>query len=138
MVQEEYINFETAKLLKDKGFDEICYLGYNVNGAYFPTSNRSNSQIIQPDFCFICCPTQQHVMRWMREAHNLFIEIQCYSVDNDFNYSYVVYRQLKNLRGKEYGIGKHSYLRKEKGKSQFRSYEEACEEAIKYCLINLI
>ena len=72
-ITEDYVSFETAKLLKEKGFDEICYLGYNKNGEYFPTSNRTNSQIIQPDFCFICCPTLQMAMKWLREVHNIHI-----------------------------------------------------------------
>ena len=76
IITEDYVSFETAKLLKKKGFDEICYLGYNKNGEYVPTNNRTNSQIIQPDFCFICCPTLQMAMKWLREVHNIFIAIE--------------------------------------------------------------
>lgn len=72
-ITEDYVSFETAKLLKEKGFDEICYLGYDRNGEYVPTNNRTNSQIIQPDFCFICCPTLQMAMKWLREKKGIAV-----------------------------------------------------------------
>ena len=28
MITEDYVSFETAKLLKEKGFDELCYQKY--------------------------------------------------------------------------------------------------------------
>ena len=32
MIQEDYVSFETAKHLKEKGFDEDINLWYNENG----------------------------------------------------------------------------------------------------------
>ena len=28
MITEDYVDFSTAKLLKEKGFDEPCYMAY--------------------------------------------------------------------------------------------------------------
>ena len=125
MITEDYVSFETAKLLKEKGFDEICYLGYNKNGEYVPTSNRTNSQIIQPDFCYICCPTLQMAMKWLREVHNIAINIGWGEIFEDkFQWWCIILNQKDGsiLRESEY----HA------------TYEEACEAAIKYCLENLI
>ena len=53
MIQEDYVSFETAKLLKEKGFDEECQKYY---GDYkYP------------------CPTLQMAMKWLRKAHEIFI-----------------------------------------------------------------
>lgn len=116
------------KLLKEKGFNEICYLGYNKNGEYVPTNNRTNSQIIQPDFCFICCPTLQMAMKWLREIHDIFIVIEphMYNYINEKNSSYVTSlwqgdNYYENITSKDYP-----------------TYEEAVETTLKYCLEKLI
>lgn len=125
-ITEDYVSFEVAKLLKEKGFDEICYLGYNKNGEYVPTNNRTNSQIIQPDFCFICCPTLQMAMKWLREENGIaVVPILSSVLDNE-----------KFLWDIEITVAKtnESY---HQGWT-YESYERACEVAIKYCLENLI
>lgn len=128
MIKEDYVNFETAKLLKEKGFDEPCYLGYNKNGEYFPTNNRSNSQIIQPDFCYICCPTLQMSMKWLREVHNIHIIIHPYTEMEGHNWSFI-FDKFAYGCWQELGI----YIT-----DSWNTYEEAAETAIRYCLKNLI
>ena len=127
MITEDYVSFETAKLLKEKGFDEICYLGYNKNGEYFPTSNRCNSQIIQPDFCFVCCPTLQMAMKWLRKEHNLCIILLPLVTDDDGEggclWKHTISMKLKVLFDSE---------------NLYESTEIASDDAIKYCLENLI
>ena len=126
MVTEDYVSFEVAKLLKEKEFDEICYLGYNKNGEYIPTSNRTNSQIIQPDFCFICCPTIQMVMKWLREDKGVaVVPILSSVLDNEkFLWDIEITVAKTNESYHQGWIYEH--------------YESACEAAIKYCLENLI
>jgi hypothetical protein len=52
-ITEDYCNFDTAKLLKEKGFDEECQKYY---GDYkYP------------------CPTLQMAMKWLRKVHEIFI-----------------------------------------------------------------
>lgn len=113
-ISEDYVSFETAKLLKEKGFDEICYLGYNKNGEYVPTSNRTNSQIIQPDFCYICCPTLQMTMKWLREVHNINIDIV--PIWNQKRFEYQVFVVTP-------GNAKHCYI----DDKLYLGYEQACE-----------
>lgn len=131
MIIEDYVSFETAKLLKEKGFDEICYLGYNKNGEYVPTSNRTNSQIIQPDFCFICCPTLQMVMKWLREIYKFEIR-SIYDYDKDSWWGNI------NPMYEETVENSNVYQKALRFDYQGKSYEESCETAIKYCLENLI
>jgi len=124
MITEDYVSFEVAKLLKEKEFDEICYLGYNKNGEYVPTSNRTNSQIIQPDFCFICCPTLQMAMKWFLKKYNIFICVLFLEEYNGFGYT------IENTLKKKYIATSEN--------SSYKEPEEAVEVAIKYCLVNLI
>ena len=148
MITEDYVSFEVAKLLKEKGFDWPCHGTYDtaVTGgkpkfseyevlSYFPYGMKNSDDKYD---MVISAPTLQMAMKWLREVHNLFIEIQCYGCECDekahFEYSYVIseYVEFNNNVCTTFG------LEKRYAKSQFLSYEEACEAAIKYCLENLI
>lgn len=39
MIKEDYVDFETAKLLKEKGFDEPVMYHFTPNGARFQAGN---------------------------------------------------------------------------------------------------
>lgn len=122
MINEDYVSFETAKLLKERGFDEKVRGYYSVNSdnndtpQFGPLYNHNHS--IQ----MISAPTLQMAMKWLREVYQIHIEI-------GFNEGYfpVCISTLTNdtipykaMQGKPF------------------KYEEACEAAIKYCLKNLI
>jgi len=127
MITEDYINFETAKLLKKKGFNEPCYRwydgnGYVLNGLTIPAIpfEYSSSE------CYLC-PTHQMVLKKLREEHKLHIAIlwdngACIG-KNSFRYHI---DRMDNYEDKGYN------------KIGFDSAEEACEEAIKFCFENLI
>ncbi len=139
MITEDYVSFETAKLLKEKGFDgdTNCYYieeSVDKNLCYSPIRQNHNKRITNNEFDIdinvssgkISAPTLQMAMKWLREVHNIFIDIAfrfSRNADNDINFSYYV-EKYENYYG--YGDG------------EFNSYEEACEAAIKYCLENLI
>ena len=119
MITEDYVSFETAKLLNEKGFDEPCIYVYLHDGS---------EDTWDADKEDIACqkPTLQMAMKWLREMHNYNIEIDTIGQKsrNTLTWRSVIY----NL---ENGI---EYYREE----TFKSYEESCEAAIKYCLENLI
>ena len=129
MISEDYVSFETAKLLKEKGFDENCAALYNLRNGEFREKQTSyvfnNSQWDS----FITAPTLQMVMKWLREVHNLFIVI-------DRHY-FVVDKISHIASGFKYSIEIKTintvYIH-----TNYESFEEACEAAIKYCLENLI
>jgi len=135
-ITEDYVSFETAKLLKEKGFDIICDKAYK---------EHDSSYLCPIEYCmnlkaegYYLTPTLQMAMKWLREKHNLFIEIQCYGCGSDkkahFEYSYVISEYVKMYTG----ICTIFRLEKHNAKSRFPSYEGTCEAAIKYCLENLI
>lgn len=120
MITEDYVSFETAKLLKEKGFDEPTTKSYYTEGFENPMkfSHDLLPRIQTDEFL---CPTLQMVMKWLREAHNLLIVI-------DKGENFYAWQLEDNESG--------AYIGEVVGECS--SYEEACEEAIKYCLENLV
>lgn len=146
MITEQYVSYEIAILLREKGFNEstehkILYVIKQFStGCHWNSCTYKIGDITREynDACCISIPTLQMAMKWLREEQNLFIEIQCYGCEANekahFEFSYVIseYVQFDNKIYTTVG------LKERKAKSRFSSYEEACEEAIKYCLENLI
>ena len=119
MITEDYVSFETAKLLKEKGFDELTYACFSNDGkeTYYGYRQVGND---------INRPTLQMAMKWLREVHHIFIDIISRfskNADNDICFSY----SCKKLTDK-YEIVDGEWL----------CYEEVCEAAVKYCLENFI
>ena len=105
MVTEDYVSFETAKLLKEKGFKHWCYKSYGdavyykgvpisfdeecdlksegleneieyVEGGYLYDFGCDNNK---KDAKVWAAPTLQMAMKWLREVHHLQICISSYS-----------------------------------------------------------
>lgn len=143
MITEDYVSFETAKLLKEKGFDEDtnCYYiegSVDKNLCYSPIRQNHNKRITNNELDIdinissgkISAPTHQMAMKWLREVHNL----HC-AVDYDFVLGwYCQITGLKEIVEYDYEEMKHYHPDND---HNFSSAEEACETAIKYCLEKL-
>ena len=135
IITEDYVNFETAKLLKEKGFDEHCFC---IN---YPLPEGGHHNIILPNllnnsmipftdeykFCrykedFITIPTLQMAMKWLREVHGIFIQIELYSKYD--NYNFEIFQNTHRLLIEE--------------RTAYNTYTETVEMAIKHCLKHLI
>ena len=120
MLAEDYVSYETAKLLKEKGFDESTSMVYMPYGDLckldrYDSIRNSNYNDITKNYFEYTAPTLQMAMKWLRRIHGLHIAILW-----------------------DCGAYMGNYENKGLNKIGFESYEEACEEAIKYCLENLI
>jgi hypothetical protein len=78
-MKEELVKFVTAKLAKDKGFDMISRFGteaslYDKKGKHIYYSNYGFMYSGLSDG-YISAPTQSLLQKWLREKHNLHIEI---------------------------------------------------------------
>ena len=131
-ITEDYVSFEIAKLLKEKGFDEKCL-------HYYEDNRHRDEGIKLSDWCNIeysnseigrrfACPTLQMAMKWLREIYNIAIVIEPHKYDyiNEKNSSYIASlwqgdNYYENITSKDYP-----------------TYEETADAAIKYCLENLI
>ena len=132
MITEDYVSFETAKLLKEKGFDWECFQYWHEidnltcfkielvhSQSMYPIQNISN-----PCFFGPAAPTLQMAMKWLREVHKLWCEISWEGKNAWFV-------DIFSLDEEQYVMSGHKM-------HKVPSYEEACDAAIKYCLENLI
>ena len=124
MITEDYVSFETAKLLKEKGFDEPTTKSYYTTGFENPMIfSHDLLPCIRPDE--FLCPTLQMAMKWLRKIYSL--EIYPYhdfpKVGDKWWFEIIKYPNTVS----EY-----------ESKTAYNTYEEACEFAINYCLENLI
>lgn len=75
---EELVTLETAKLLRKKGFNEYCKDVIDENNIIKETLYRTNDEL--PKQCY-SRPTQSIAQKWLRETHNLHIEISYMSLN---------------------------------------------------------
>lgn len=125
MITEDYVSFETAKLLKEKGFDGECRDYYRDNNFY-SEDFKSNWNCTKVTPILYSAPTLQMTMRWLREVHNLHIWVDYSSFDFNDKLPYLWNIRQTKIEGDYWGGTYH------------KSYEEAAEDAINYCLKYLI
>lgn len=125
MLTEDYVTFEIAKLLKEKGFDERVLSFYTESGLEGYMSALRATKNTELNSEFVSRPTLQMAMKWLRQKNDIAIEINVGSGSKDCWVSNVI---------KGYKTENGTYIQTF---VKF-SYEEACEAAIKYCLENLI
>ena len=136
MITEDYVSFETAKLLKERGFDCECH-GYfwiakdgNAILDYSYSEMDSNA-----DMLYYSAPTLQMAMKWLRKKYNFHIYTR--PVWKDVEVQYGEWEEA--VAGFDWFI--ESLLDNsvsKMSKEPLSTYEEAREAAIKYCLENLI
>ena len=134
MITEDYVSFETAKLLKEKGFDESTSMVYMYYGDLcklnrYDSIRNSNYNDITKNYFEYTAPTLQMAMKWLREVHNIHIEIFVIkNYDKKIcKYTYTI--MDLNFPGSDDGIDCCN---------EYKTYEQACEESIKYCLKHLV
>lgn len=120
-ITEDFVSFEIAKLLKEKGFDESVYSFYNQNGLLDIISCRTRNSYT----CDYAAPTHQMALKWLREVHSIFISIMCctYPTLNKITW-------IPDITTFE-SVFPDSAV-------ECNSYEQAIETALLYVLKNLI
>lgn len=80
MIEESYVSFETARLLKEAGFDVECYWFYINDGSadtgivVLSTSPRDHNM----GTGFLSRPTLALAARWLREVHGIHASIDIF------------------------------------------------------------
>jgi hypothetical protein len=132
MIKEDYVSFEVAKLLKEKGFDEPVMYHFTPDG----TQRKFQQAFYRDD---VAQPTLQVAMKWLREVHGLHIDVfvgvdESYDADGVMvdEWHFWTYR-ITTIEGEfvydaydQFDVVEH------------QTYEEAVESAILFCLNNLI
>ena len=129
-ITEDYVSFEIAKLLKEKGFNEPCYACYLNKELSHYDYTSTNFELIDNA---ISAPTIQMTMKLLREVHYIHIEALCPIVDVDTDVFGVKYNVvISNLKNNCLAFNTDIE------DNEYDTYEQACEAGIKYCLENLI
>ena len=113
--EEDYVSFETAKLLEEKGFDKPCRAKYGSGGSFSYERFPIGKDECKKDNC-ILAPTIQMALKWLRD-NNIFIDIFHYN-SNMAPYVWLIFAYNFDTP--------HSA----------KKYEEAAEDAIMYVLKN--
>ena len=71
MITEQYVTFETAKLLKQAGFDLPCTSQYTENGFGWDDLRKVNYNEYG---ALLSRPTQAIAARWLREVHRIVVD----------------------------------------------------------------
>ena len=135
MATENYVSFEIAKLLNEKGFDWCESPFYSEQDRDEWRQNNSYTipnMLYDPDLPFdsetltMVAPhvSIQMAMKWLREVHKIEVRV---IYDNDKSSWYGACNPMRESSQILLGFGHKS-----------KSYEEACEVAIKYCLEKLV
>ena len=152
MITEDYVSFETAKFLKDKGFKHWCYKCYGDAVYHKGTPISFDEECELKDegledeieyvegylYDFGCdnrkkdakvyaAPTLQMAMKWLREKYSIHVvpKFDFYSGD----YTGRIYDGRRDSASE-----RDNYI----AITAFGKYEEAADAAIKYCLEKLI
>ena len=125
ILREDYVSFELAKLLKEKGFDEGCDKFYPINGGEVEELTLDELNYHRSEF--IKAPTHQMAMKWLRENYDLHIIVFPYKRGTSAKGWCCQVFLTYNL------LGYDKYTNE-----TCNSYEDAVEAALKYCLENLV
>lgn len=131
-ITEDYVSYNIAKLLKEKGFNWDC-----KTMKFYPEPDYDQES---PNGVY--APTLQTAMKWLREVHNMHIEIEAIKPHGRD----VLLRSAVPLDGVKYHASIVYTDKWDEDLNEFKwkgipssdSYEQACEKTIKYCIENLI
>lgn len=150
MIEESYVSFEVAKLLKEKGFDERCRQYYYKDNLIHSRSGVCNEEL--NNYKEVgegwSAPTLQMAIKWLEEVHHILV-IPDYVYECTYtSWSYKIYRLGENgkpercvVKGVRYDKEKEDMVEEIVGYRDYdRSYEsyerreEAVDEGIRYVL----
>lgn len=128
-IQEDYVSFETAKLLKEKGFDVHCNSLYYDNSGNVSEIGNYNSEDNEEDGPHSSRPSQTLSVKWIRENFGMHIKIDWFlKDDNSIDWDFCIQKIGTDIDEK----GNSEYLRDYDPETGFNSPEEATEAALKY------
>lgn len=119
MITEDYVSFEIAKILKEKGFNWNTDKQFNLDKIVSDYNITDRSRYPER---YLDAPTLQMAMKWLRETFEIHCQIVC-PIAPSWMYA------IRNLNQDKWVT---SYI------GDYETYEKACEAAIGYCLENLI
>ena len=140
MVTEDYVSFETAKLLKEKWFDGKCHAFYRKTllnnkitdkaelhiSTHLSLTNGNLQDKLYKEIVYCVAPTLQMAMKWLREEKGVAVIPVLSSVLDNEKFLWDI-KIVVAKTGESYSQG---WI--------YEKQEAACDTAIQYCLENLV
>lgn len=115
MIEESYVSFDTASMLREAGFDEPCRFFYSPCKNIIRKTYKRNSDLVKG---FYSRPTQALAARWLREVHYFAV---CIWFSKDHEKWFYAYGDMQNITfDTDYNISGYEY----------ETYEEALEAGL--------
>lgn len=139
-MEDEIVSFETAMLLKEKGFNEPCSYYYEDNELYklayyhgdgtgFVCNNSTINDRLLCEDMQCTAPTQSLAQKWLRETHYITFNANPHSNDGKILYV-VTIKVISNKKHVDFNVMIDASNRA----TMFDTYEDAIEAGLKYCL----
>lgn len=141
ITHESYVSLETARLLKQAGFDWECEYGYDADGKtccspytciYIPWNDGTTE----------CCskPSLAVAQRWLREEQGFLLSVELAENDYDALWYWSICRFCNNEGLTSVDWYGDQWLEAEEKfrKNEEQSYEQALEAGINKCLTILL
>ena len=125
MIKEAYCSFEVSKLLKEKGFEGECiayYSKYKDNNLNLYRWRNRQTYVNIRNNSYTLVPTHQMAMAWLREVYNIDIIIFHEKLPNDYYWARIECHPFTEFQQEP----------------EYKTYEDAVEAALKYCLKKII
>ena len=140
-MEDEIVSFETAMLLKEKGFNEPCSYYYEDNELYklyhyqgdgtgFSRNNSPINDRLSCEEMQCTAPTQSLAQKWLREDRECYMfVVPSLQEGNIIYYVHIIRYSNKIYLG-------HNLILKDSNASTmtFTSYKDALEEGLINCL----
>lgn len=130
MITEQYVSFDTAKMLKDAGFDGMAHKYYyrpRLSGKMEERFAMSPRNLNKEPRC-ISLPTQALAARWLREVHGIIVDVTFCPPKQDKNWKFFI-GEIEDM------IWEGDY---DSSNERYTTYEEAMEDALRQALRRII
>ena len=128
-MNEDFVTYELAVKLKEKGFNEPCYGYYHCNGgndSFELCGNGDRDFLNSKNKHRIAAPTISQVLKWLRKEKKLHIEVMF--IRPLYNRAKYYITDIDGSRGNFMDVADASY----------ETWEQATLAGIEYVLDNLI
>ncbi len=124
-MKEQLISFETAKLAKEKGFDEGCKKYYSTDKQFHSSKQILTHKSLRSGGYLIS--TQSLLQKWQREKHNTYIVVEL-DQTSDPKFCFIIRKFYKSKCQWDNLLGNKTFS------DLYYTYEEALEQGLQEAL----
>ena len=88
-MNNEFVPYEQAVELKELGFDEKCYRGYDKNQMLFYSEQENGHELNYSVGMNVSAPLKQQVFRWFRQKYEVYPTIMTETEDDSLYFRFI-------------------------------------------------